>query len=159
MAQPPLEFLAGAAKIAAPFLRKAAAAGVKATAVLDVLRAFGLRFSTQQMLDVYAAIQGRADLERYLRIVPPNVTLPPEAHVLNPSPQRVNYQYLIQVTHPVLETPRFATISSDVPLSASTIKAQTELLFRSSETTRLEEGNFSDAEVTILEAKRSAGAP
>jgi hypothetical protein len=158
MAQPLLDFLEGRARVALPFLRAAANAGVKVTAVIDVLRAFGLKFATQPILDIYAALQGRADIRRYLRIVPPATTLPAEAHAANVVyNQAENYNYVIRVFNPALQHEQYVVVASAVPLSQLQIRAKVDAMFATGERYKLSLEEYSDAEVTIEEANRRLG--
>jgi hypothetical protein len=157
MAQPLLDFITGSARMALPFLRKAAAAGVKAGAVIDVLRAFGLKFSTQRMLDVYAALQGRADLSRYLRIVPPTVTLPYEAHTEAVFNMRTNYQYVVRVFNPATQNEQYVTVVSEFPLAEVQIRAEVDTIFATGQKYQVPLDEYTDSDVSIVEANRSAG--
>lgn len=126
MPQPLLDFLTGRARQALPYLRALAARGTQAGVALEILRSFDLGFQRQQFLDVYAALQNRADVNRYLRIVPPNTLLPPEAHTvavteLTSQGRFVNYQYVLEVENEPLGAPEFITVSSQVPLSQNEI--------------------------------------
>jgi hypothetical protein len=158
MAQPLLDFLEGRARVALPFLRAAATAGVKVTAVIDVLRAFGLKFATQPILDIYAALQGRADIKRYLRIVPLTTTLPSEAHKANVVYNQIaNYNYVIRVFHPDTMGTQYVVVASAVPLSQLQIRAKVDAMFATGERYKLTLEEYADSEVTIEEANRRLG--
>lgn len=157
MAQPLLDFLEGRARAFLPFLRTGAAAGVKATAVIDVLRAFGIPFTTQRVLDIYAALQNRADLPRYLRLVPQTIPLPPEAHTINVVYEQVaDYNYLVSVFHPATGRQEYITVASDIALSQANIRAQVDALF-SGEKYQISLEEYPDATVTIEDAKVREG--
>lgn len=157
MAQPLLDFLTGRARAALPFMRAAAAAGVKATNALDVLRAFGVGFQAQAFYDVYNALLGRAKLPAYLRLVPENVPLPYEAHFVNPAPQRNNYQYIVRVFHPPTQNEQHVAIVSDTALSQAQIFAATDELFAGETPYEVMAEQYPDAEKTILEASVATG--
>jgi hypothetical protein len=125
--------------------------------VIDVLRAFGLKFQTQRMLDVYAALQGRADLERYLRIVPATTTLPYEAHTEAVYNIGTNYQYVVRVFNPALNNEQFVTVASEFPLSETQIRANVDAIFASGKKYEVPLDEYADADITIIEANRSAG--
>jgi hypothetical protein len=138
-------------------MRKAAAAGVTAANALDVLRAFGVGFQTQAFYDVYNALLGRAKLPAYLRIVPETVTLPYEAHFVNPVPQRQNYQYTVRVFHAPTDHEQYVTVGSDVPLSVLQIKSVVDSIFASEAVYEVEREEYPDSEVSLEEAKVKTG--
>jgi hypothetical protein len=123
MAQPLLDFLVGRAKAALPFLRKAAKEGLTATAAIESLKALNLTFQRQRMLDVYAALQSRADVNQYIRLVGENTVLPEEAHHPAETNLNSNYQYVVGGVNAAGEDLGFATITSAVPLAAIEIRA------------------------------------
>lgn len=128
MAQPLLDFLVGRARQALPYMRALAARGTQPGIALEILKEFELGFQRQQFLDVYAALRNKADLNRYLRVVPANVTLPPESHAiavteLTSAGRPVNFQYTLELENEPLEAPEFITVSSQVPLSQNQILA------------------------------------
>jgi hypothetical protein len=152
MAQPLLDFLEGPARAALGFMRRAAAAGVTGTAALDVLRAFGLKISTQAFYDVYNALKGNAKLPAYLRITPETTPLPYEAHTTNAIPQGTNYQYVVQVFHAPTNRKQYLTFGSDIPLSQANIAALTDAAFASESVYELTQEEYLDSEFTIIEA-------
>jgi hypothetical protein len=81
------------------------------------------------MLDVYAALQSRADVSRYTRIVPVNTPLPPEAHTTAVYDMSTPYQYVVRYSNPLQAQPGFVTVISDVPLSQNNILAKAQTLF------------------------------
>lgn len=126
MPQPLLDFLVGRARQALPYMRALAARGTNAGVALEILQQFDLGFQKQRFLDVYAALQNRADVNRYARLVGPNGILPPEAHTvavteLTSNGQPVNYQYLLEVENGPIQAPEYITVSSQVPLSTNDI--------------------------------------
>jgi hypothetical protein len=157
MAQPLLDFLTGRARAALPFMRKAAAAGVTAANALDVLRAFGVGFQTQAFYDVYNALLGKATIKNYLRIVPETVTLPYEAHAVNPVRQRTNYEYVLEIFHPPTGHQQYITVGSAIPLSQLQLKAQADAIFSSEAVYEVEQAEYPDSEVTVIEANVATG--
>ena len=130
MAEPLLDFLTGRAKAALPFLRGAVAQGLKPEQIIAALQASGIpTFRREVMLGIIAALENRADLARYLRIVPPTTPLPPEAHTVNVVyNQTDNYQYGVKIVDPASPAPTWVTVVSAIPLSASNIRAVAETM-------------------------------
>ena len=157
MAQPKLEFLTGKARQALPFLRGFANAELSPTSALNLLKALNIPIRTQTVLDIYAALQNRADLNRYLRLVPPTEPLPAEAHTGAVAPQRNNFEYIIQVTHPASKVSQYVQIGSDIPLSRNAIESRVAAIFIGNEKYNISLEDYPDATVKIVEANIGAG--
>lgn len=156
MAQPLLDFLTGRARAALPYLEALAARNVRTADVFAILQGFDLSFQRQRVLDLYATLQGRIDPERSARLVGAGNVIPDELTNVAPVKLRSNYQYLISATGAEATEPTFATVSSDVPLSANTIRLlASEVLTSDQEAYKL--GSFvNPSDVTIVRAQRQA---
>lgn len=157
MAQPQLEFLTGKARQALPFLRGFARAELSPTSALNLLKALNIPIRTQTTLDIYAALQNRADITRYLRLVPPTQPLPTEAHTGAVAPQRNNFEYIIQVTHPATGVSQYVQIGSDIPLSQNAINSRVDAIFAGNEKYQIALEDYPDSTVQIVEANIAAG--
>jgi hypothetical protein len=121
MAQPLLSFLTGRARAALPFIESGVARGLSPTKIIESLIGLTPLFRRQTMLDVIAALQGRADLPRWMRITPPSEPLPLAAHVVSPVDLRGNYQYVLKVDNAPFNVPPNITVNSAVSLSQEEI--------------------------------------
>jgi hypothetical protein len=110
------------------------------------------------MLDVYAALRGRADVNQYIRLVGETTTLPEEAH--HPAETNLNshYQYVVGGVNAAGEDLGFATITSVVPLAAIEIRALGTELFATGGYLEDVVSDLDVAYVTIEEANVSPTA-
>ena len=152
MAQPLLDFLTGRARTALPFLRAGVAQGLSSSAIIAALQGQGLSFARQRMLDVIAALQGRADINRYIRLAGETTPLPPEAHTVSVTNLRTNYQYVVRAENPVTEDEYYVTVVSAVPLSVVQIRALADSAFLGTGDSSIDREEYDRSIVTIEEA-------
>ena len=159
MPQPLLDFLTGRARQALPFLRQLVSEGLEPTVIISELREYNLGFQTQRVLDVIAALYGRANVARWIRLVGANTALPPEAHTTNVAGQSTNYQYVVRVENAPVGVPEFLTVSSDIPLSWNSIQSKALIAAIVSGPPKSEEEDFEDITFVPIEANVSVAAP
>ena len=130
MAQPLLDFLTGRARAALPFLRAAAAQGLSGAVAIELVRQFAQTFQRQQMLDIYAVLQNRADPERIARLVGQYAPIPNELHTPSVTQLKNPYEYVVVATDEEGEDIGALTVGSTFPLSAEEIHRRANTLFR-----------------------------
>lgn len=169
MAEPLLDFLAGRAKAALPFLRGAVAQGLNINQIINALQASGIgTFRRQSMLDIIAALQNRFDptnpkltrIARFMRLVPETTVLPPEAHTVNVvTAQGSNYEYVVRLQSEENPVPRYITVVSEIPLSAANVYAVSETTFYGYAAVDQTPLTIDPGDQTIIEANVSPTAP
>ena len=159
MAQPQLQFLVGKARAALPILRGAAAQGLSATEALGLVEQAGIRTLRSVIFDIYAALQGRANVAQYLRLTPTTETLPPEAHARAVNPQADNYFYTARVFHPDTGNQQYVIVGSAVPLSEVQIRGSVDAIFATGEKYKVTLEDYPDSTVDIVEATVGSGVP
>jgi hypothetical protein len=159
MAIPELGPLPGRAGVALPFLRGAAKLGYSPARALQELITLGLSFRRQQTLDLYATLQGRADLERIARGIGENTVLPYDVHNEMQFKLGSNYQYVVEVEAPNLGTSEYITVSSAVRLTAAEIRRLAVRLATSGNYEGFHQFTTGEQYTVITEANRSPGVP
>lgn len=159
MAQALIDYLTGKARAAFPTIAALAETAKSAQEIVSELRAAGLGFRNQNMLDIVAVLRNKADYNRYVRTFGENAPIPTSLHTPSVTTTDKNFSYLVELQNAPETLPEFVTVTSDVALSANDIFATATSFLSNDRYNEFDESQLSQITLDIQEARYSPNSP